>query len=426
MIARRTGLALVGIVAAALSPLAQSTLPPLSKIDRQRGLEMLKQIHADIEKNYYDPTFKGVDLAGKYKATVDVITGATNLNQVFAALTDYVTSLDDSHTTFLPPSRRARIDYGWRMAMVGDTPLIVSVTKDSDAAAKGIEPGDQVMALNRYEPDRHNLWQLSLLYNVVKPQAQQHLVVRKPDGRTVTVDVLSKVIAQGDMDIEDVFRELGAIEQAVRQRTEVLGTGAMVWKMPVFGDPGPVEDVIKKARKYPVLVADLRGNGGGALITLNAMVSWFFDREVVVATEKSRAKETTVRVKPKKEPFTGRLIVLVDSETASAAEMFARIVQLEKRGVVLGDRTAGAVMTSRFFSHESGIAEMVFYGAMVTVSDVRMSDGGSLEKVGVVPDETSLPSPADLRAGRDPVLAKALTMAGVPSTPEEAGKLFHR
>ena len=131
-------------------------------------------------------------------------------------------------------------------------------------------------------------------------------------------------------------------------------------------------------------------------------------------------------MKPKKEPFTGRLIVLVDSETASAAEMFARIVQLEKRGVVLGDRTAGAVMTARIFSHASGIAEMVFYGAMVTVSDVRMSDGASLEKVGVIPDETALPLPADLQARRDPVLAKALTMAGAPTTPDEAAKLFHR
>jgi C-terminal processing protease CtpA/Prc len=422
----RSGLALAAAVAAVLSTAAQATLPPLSKIDRQRGLEMLKQVYADIDRNYYDPSFKGVDLAGKYKATSEIIANATNLNQLFAALTDFVTSLDDSHTTFLPPGRRARIDYGWRMAMVGDTPLIVSVTKDSDAAAKGIEPGDEVTALNRYQPDRHNLWQLQLLYNVVKPQRQQHLVVRKPDGRVLTVDVDSKVIAQGDLDFEDVFREISAMEQAAKQRTETVGNSVMVWKMPVFGDPGPVEDVIRKARKYPVLVADLRGNGGGALVTLNTMVSWVFDREVVIATEKGRGKEDTVHVKPKKEPFTGRLIVLVDSETGSAAEMFARIVQIEKRGVVLGDRTAGAVMTSRIFRHASGIAEMVFYATMVTVSDVRMSDGASLEKVGVVPDETALPAPADLLAHRDPILARALTSAGAPTTAEEAGKLFRR
>ena len=83
----------------------------------------------------------------------------------------------------------------------------------------------------------------------------------------------------------------------------------------------------------------------------------------------------------------------------------ARIVQIEKRGTVLGDRTAGAVMTSRIFPHRAGLAAVAFYAASITVGDVRLSDGTSLEKVGVRPDEIVLPSPADLAAGRDPVLA---------------------
>ena len=147
-------------------------------------------------------------------------------------------------------------------------------------------------------------------------------------------------------------------------------------------------------------------------------------REVIVAVETRRGGRPTREVaRPGKSPFTGRLIVLVDSRSASAAEMFARIVQIEARGTVVGDRTAGAVMRSHLFPHQADVPSAV-YATSVTVADVRMSDGGSLERIGVEPDEIVLPRPSDLAAGRDPVLAHAIALAGGTITPEDAGRLF--
>jgi C-terminal processing protease CtpA/Prc len=112
----------------------------------------------------------------------------------------------------------------------------------------------------------------------------------------------------------------------------------------------------------------------------------------------------------------------------SAAEIFARVVQLEKRGTILGDRSAGAVMESGVFIHAVNLdrsgTNVTQYGSMITVADLIMTDGKSLENVGVTPDERIVPTPDDMAAGRDPVLARAAALAGVKMTPEEAGKIF--
>jgi C-terminal processing protease CtpA/Prc len=88
-------------------------------------------------------------------------------------------------------------------------------------------------------------------------------------------------------------------------------------------------------------------------------------------------------------------------------------------------------MTSRFFSHTlgqelGGVGSVAFFGTSITVADLRMSDGATLEKIGVTPDETVLPTGADLVAGRDPVLARAITLLGGTMTAEQAGKFYRQ
>lgn len=102
-------------------------------------------------------------------------------------------------------------------------------------------------------------------------------------------------------------------------------------------------------------------------------------------------------------------------------------MQLGKRGTVIGDRTAGAVMRSSFRPGALGDmsnGNMIFYGASITNADIIMPDGKSLERSGVVPDELLLPLATDLAAKADPLLSHAASLLGATLPPDKAGTLF--
>jgi carboxyl-terminal processing protease len=92
----------------------------------------------------------------------------------------------------------------------------------------------------------------------------------------------------------------------------------------------------------------------------------------------------------------------------------------------VGDRSAGAVMRTMAYDLVTGTSIVTLYGLSVTDADVIMPDGTRLEGRGVEPDSLVLPSAADLAAGRDPVPAMALTMAGYPTDAARAGALLPR
>lgn len=407
---------------------------PDLNFQRERGRIMLKTIKDDLKKNYYDSNLRGMDIEARFKAADEKMKTADSVGQVFGIVAQVLLELGDSHTFFVPPGRSNRTDYGWRLQSIGKNCFVSAVKPGSDAEAKGLKVGDQILALNGYHPERENLWTLNYLFNTLRPQPGLQVVAQSPDGKERQLDLLAK-IRQGKivkdltstMDYNDFMRESEDEDRLSRPRHVEVGEELLILKMPDFSiSESAVDDMISKARKRPLLILDLRGNPGGYVKTLEWMMGYFTDKEDLKIADFKGRKEMKPQVAKlhKGQQFKGKLVVLIDSESGSAAEIFARTIQLEQRGIVMGDRSAGAVMRSRFYNHELGTDTVVFYGASITDADVIMSDGKSLERVGVTPDEIVLPTAKEMAAKHDTVLSKAAAALGVKLDPEKAGTFF--
>ena len=436
----------IAIVIAVLATHELAGAQTLSATDRDRGHVMLKSIKNEIKKNYYDPTFKGIDLEARFKAADEKVDAAKSIGQVFGIVAQVLLDFEDSHLFFIPPQRSDTVDYGWQMQMIGDSCYVSAVKPGSDAEAKGLKPGDLVKTVDNFSPTRENLWKLKYLYYALRPQPGMRVTVQSPNGADSEsvrefrsgdrqLDLMAKVkrgkrlvdltFSSGDSDFWDLIRESENQDRLRRHRYYEMGDDALIWKMPQFDlDERGVDDMMGKAKKRKALILDLRGNPGGAETTLKYLLGYFVDSELKIGDIKRRKETKPLLVKPQGGGFKGKLVVLIDGESGSSAEVFARMIQMQKAGTVIGDRSAGAVMRAKGYDFQIGADVVVFYGASITDADLIMTDGQSLEGKGVTPDELILPTGADLAAKRDPILARAAALVGLKLDPEKAGAMF--
>lgn len=421
-------------IAIAWPVLGWSQQAQMSGIERGNAQDMLKVVAGEIKKHYYDPKFHGIDWDSKVAETKQKIASANSFNMAMAHIAAMIDQLNDSHTFMLPPQHAYHFEPGFRYQMVGDQCFVTHVRPQSDADTKALKPGDEILAINGYDVNREILWKMQYGFTVLRPQPVFSLSLRSPSGAQREVQVAAKIrqqklitdiTAEGGGDIFDIIREIENEQRLMRTRYLEFPGKLLVIRLPEFDlSPTEVRSLIGDARKYPSLILDLRGNGGGAVSTLESLVGGMFDHDVKIADRVGRKENKPEVAKTIHDGYTGKLIVLVDSQSASASEVFARVVQLEKRGLVFGDLSSGSVMESRHYPERLGSDTVIFYGVSITESNLVMSDGNSLEHRGVTPDKVLLPSAGDLAAGRDPVLASAAEALGVALSPEQAGKAF--
>lgn len=383
----------------------------------------LSDLNADLRRSYYDPSFHGVNIDAAYDSAKRELKAARTDSQRYRALEHFLEQFDDSHTFFVAPWRLSLSDYHFGIRFIGETPYIMAVDVASHADSVGLRKGDQIVSFDGRPLKRESARLVIRDFLASDPIKPLPLQIRGADGSlsavTLTADTseLSRMKGSRFRKLLSVYRDSAELNTSHVQAA--VTDSIFIWRLPQFtyADKG-IEDVIKRAVKYKVMIIDLRGNSGGSVETLSKVLGYFVDQEVMVGDLHMRTSTKKFVAKPNKLRFTGRVFVLTDSETGSAAEIFARIMQLQQKAVVVGDRTAGAVLASNVFQYDEDA------GASISVSDFILYNGERLEKVGVQPDLPALMGAHHIAAESDPVLALALLRAGARVSPAAAARVL--
>jgi carboxyl-terminal processing protease len=165
-------------------------------------------------------------------------------------------------------------------------------------------------------------------------------------------------------------------------------------------------------RGVRALVVDLRDNGGGEAEAMTDIASLFLP----AGTKLGRFTDRVGRVQLEPQTrarmlsaadvltsFRGALVVLTSGRTASASEVFVAALRERGRARIVGESTCGCVLgiRRRHALPDGGVLE-------ISEVDFRTASGARLEGSGLAPDEQVAPTRADLRAGRDGALERAL------------------
>lgn len=365
-----------------------ATLAPAERARAEANLAVFNSVWDLVERKHFDVRHKGVDWTRAAAVHAPRAAAAQGPRELYAVINAMLEPLRDSHTRALTPEqaeeRRARVRArtGFDLRRVEGHWVVGDVLPGSPAEEAGVRRGWLVLARNgeplgdrldfRYRPGEVARWEF-----------------RDDQDRAVVVEPVARLLST-----------------APRPEARVLSGGIVYLRFDGFDAANRrwLSQQLKHHAAAPAVVVDLRHNSGGDTFSLGTVIGEFFSRKVDCGTFINRDGDAGMKRSWQwgSATYAGRVALLIDHETASAAEIFAAVLRDQGRAVLVGRRTAGAVLASSFHALPDG-------GQLqLSREDYLTPRGQRIEGVGVEPGLPVALTLVDARAGRDRDLERAL------------------
>lgn len=256
----------------------------------------------------------------------------------YAGMEGLMAALGDPHTMFLEPSLSADFNVETQGNFVGigarlaPDPLgakVVSVFDNGPAEKVGIKEGDTITAINGK--------------SVVGADIDDIVAhIRGGDGTPVKLEL----VRSGKPSLTVTPIRAYVTTPTVTDVKVVPGTQIGYFAVASFSEPTAqqFEEAVAKIEKSHIrgLVIDLRGNPGGLLETAKDMLSMFVANKQVVKMRFRDGSEEEVDTEPNElHHFTYPVAILIDEDSASAAEIFSGVLQDYKLATLVGTHSYG-------------------------------------------------------------------------------------
>ena len=252
----------------------------------------------------------------------------------------------DPHSSYLTPKEVEQSNeplngnfegIGVQFNMIEDTLLVIQPVTNGPSEKVGIIAGDRIVSVND-----------TAIAGVKMSKEEIMKRLRGPKGTKVRLGI----VRQGIKDLLKFTVVRDKIPVKSVDATYMIRPGIGYIRIGSFGATTHDEFVESLSRLQQQgmehLILDLQENGGGYLKAAVDIANEFLEKgDLIVYTEGRKVPRTEYKADGKGVFLNGKIVVLVDGYTASAAEIVTGAVQDQDRGIVVGRRTFGKGLVQR-------------------------------------------------------------------------------